>query len=484
MAKLNYGVSPTSVVLRVKLLNSSVTTGAGLTGLTYSSSGLLISTIQIAEATPTVYTAAGSTIETITTLGTYAAPTATKCRFKEVDATNHPGLYEIQFANARFASENNQCSLIVSVSGATNLAQCDIEVELSAYSVLSVAGAVGSVTGAVGSVTGNVGGTVASVTGAVGSVTAGVTLADSAITAAKIADAAIDIATFAADCKTGTYLNAQVKGQDNIDFGALQKTSLNAATPTSVQNISAQTGDSYARLGAPAGASVSADILVIDNFVDDLETRLTATRAGYLDNLSAGAVALEATLTAIKGAGWTTETMKAIKEYVDDIGAAGAGLTALPWNASWDAEVQSETTDALNAYDPPTRAELTTDKDSIITEVNANETKIDAVKVDTAAIKIQTDALPSGIAKNVALSNFQFLMVLSSDHVTAATGKTVTGTISKDGGAFVAVTNAISEIGNGMYKVNLTQTEMNADVVTLKFTETNCDQRIITVYTT
>jgi hypothetical protein len=484
MAKLNYGVSPTSVVLRVKLLNSSVTTGAGLTGLTYSSSGLIISTIQISEAASTVYTAAGSTIETITTLGTYAAPTATKCRFKEVDATNHPGLYEIQFANARFASENNQCSLIVSVSGATNLAQCDIEVELSAYSVLSVAGAVGSVTGAVGSVTGNVGGTVASVTGAVGSVTAGVTLADSAITAAKIADAAIDIATFAADCKTGTYLNAQVKGQDNIDFGALQKTSLNAATPTSVQNISAQTGDSYARLGAPAGASVSADILVIDNFVDDLETRLTATRAGYLDNLSAGAVALEATLTAIKGAGWTTETMKAIKEYVDDIGAAGAGLTALPWNASWDAEVQSETTDALNAYDPPTRAELTTDKDSIITEVNANETKIDAVKVDTAAIKIQTDALPSGIAKNVALSNFQFLMVLSSDHVTAATGKTVTGTISKDGGAFVAVTNAISEIGNGMYKVNLTQTEMNADVVTLKFTETNCDQRIITVYTT
>lgn len=44
-----------------------------------------------------------------------------------------------------------------------------------------------------------------------------------------------------------------------------------------------------------------------------------------------------------------------------EIGAAGAGLTAVPWNASWDAEVQSECTDALNAYDPPTRAELTSD---------------------------------------------------------------------------------------------------------------------------
>jgi len=40
------------------------------------------------------------------------------------------------------------------------------------------------------------------------------------------------------------------------------------------------------------------------------------------------------------------------------IGSAGAGLTAIPWNSSWDAEVQSECTDALNAYDPPTKAEL------------------------------------------------------------------------------------------------------------------------------
>lgn len=41
------------------------------------------------------------------------------------------------------------------------------------------------------------------------------------------------------------------------------------------------------------------------------------------------------------------------------IGTAGAGLTAVPWNASWDAEVQSECADALTAYDPPTHAELT-----------------------------------------------------------------------------------------------------------------------------
>lgn len=33
-----------------------------------------------------------------------------------------------------------------------------------------------------------------------------------------------------------------------------------------------------------------------------------------------------------------------------EIGAAGAGLTAIPWNAAWDAEVQSEVDDALDAF--------------------------------------------------------------------------------------------------------------------------------------
>lgn len=53
--------------------------------------------------------------------------------------------------------------------------------------------------------------------------------------------------------------------------------------------------------------------------IDLLVARLTAARAGYLDNLSAGAVALEATLTAIKGATWSIETLEAI---YDKIGAA------------------------------------------------------------------------------------------------------------------------------------------------------------------
>ena len=73
-----------------------------------------------------------------------------------------------------------------------------------------------------------------------------------------------------------------------------------------------------------------------------------------------------------------------------EIGAAGAGLTAVPWNAAWDAEVQSEAADALTAYDPPTKAEMDTAHALLATE--AKQDTIDTV-VD--AIKAKTDNLPA-----------------------------------------------------------------------------------------
>jgi hypothetical protein len=120
----------TSVIVRVKLRDSSSTTGAGLTGLTSASSGLIVSTIAENEAATTRYRASSSEIETISTLGTFAAPTSGKCRFKEVDATNHPGLYEIQIADARWAVSSAR-SIILSVLGATNLVQVDMIVQLT-----------------------------------------------------------------------------------------------------------------------------------------------------------------------------------------------------------------------------------------------------------------------------------------------------------------------------------------------------------------
>lgn len=46
-----------------------------------------------------------------------------------------------------------------------------------------------------------------------------------------------------------------------------------------------------------------------------------------------------------------------------------------------------------------------------------------------------------------------FLMISSVDHISPATGLTPTVTISKNGGAFASPIGAISEVGNGWYKV-------------------------------
>lgn len=49
------------------------------------------------------------------------------------------------------------------------------------------------------------------------------------------------------------------------------------------------------------------------------------------------------------GAGAFANTTDSLEAQRDNTGTAGAGLTALPWNAAWDAEVESEVDDALNA---------------------------------------------------------------------------------------------------------------------------------------
>jgi hypothetical protein len=183
---IDFHLGQGSIVLRVKVRR--LDTSQGLTGLTFSSSGLRIAAIADNEATTVAYTAAGSTIETISTLGVYAAPTATKCRFKEVDATSHPGVYEVQLADTRFGVAGAK-SLHITLSGVTNMAECDAIVPLravdpydsAAFGMSRLDAAISTRStyagGAVASVAGNVGGNVlGTVVGTVGGVASTVTV--------------------------------------------------------------------------------------------------------------------------------------------------------------------------------------------------------------------------------------------------------------------------------------------------------------------
>lgn len=90
--------------------------------------------------------------------------------------------------------------------------------------------------------------------------------------------------------------------------------------------------DNYARIGAPAGASIAADLLVIDNFVDGIETTIGAAGAG-LTAVSLAATGLDAVpysatgAVALARAVWTDT----LTTYTN--GMAGKrlkGITAVP----------------------------------------------------------------------------------------------------------------------------------------------------------
>lgn len=188
----------------------------------------------------------------------------------------------------------------------------------------------------------------------------------------------------------------------------------------------------------------------LDTNVDTLITRLSAARAAYLDNLSGGAVALASAVATVDT---VVDAIKAVTDALPDSGA----LTSI-----------STATDRLTAA-----------------RAAAIDDLIDGGRLDLLidAIKAKTDNLPEGVKKNTELSNFPVVMVLSSDHVTPATGKTVTGQRSLDGGAFEAVTGAIAEVSNGLYQFDAAAADTNGDTIVWRFSNADCDDTWVTIKT-
>jgi len=341
-----------SNIIRVFIQDNSITTGKGKTGLAYDSTNLQITVIRELSATPTIYT--GANIETITTIGTFQAPsTSAKCRFKAIDATNRPGEYEIHFHDdaghfgAGDTSKNVQIRVDEITTTALNIAPCLREIELVAYDpqdatalglglALETGGKLDDILEDTGTTlpatvalkehlvngSGNItpptnkgiwdvlGDGTVSISGLVSAIWDAATSGMSTVGSIgkKLADWVVGtIDTYTgntkqtADVKTVTdiisdsKIAAQVKGQDNIDFGALQKASLNAATPA--VTVSDKTG--FALTGAYDAAKTAAS----QSSVNDIDTSIGSA----------------ARFTEIKGSGWTDETLKAIKE------AAGSG---------------------------------------------------------------------------------------------------------------------------------------------------------------
>lgn len=220
-------------------------------------------------------------------------------------------------------------------------------------------------------------------------------IAPDAITAGKIAPGAIDAATFAVDTgfsiiRTGT---AQAGGSTSItlDAGASAVTDFYAGD---IVVLASGAGAGQARQvsaynGTTKVATVSAWAVNPDNTTGFVIQPFVAIAGGGGGGLDAAgvraAVGLASPNLDTQLSGISTKTTNLPSDPADQsliiaatdaimtrIGVNGAGLSALPWNAAWDAEIQSECADALVAYDPPTQAEVVTAVNALLTTVLAD----------------------------------------------------------------------------------------------------------------
>jgi len=140
-----------------------------------------------------------------------------------------------------------------------------------------------------------------------------------------------------------------------VDFDAV--TGLHNVRVVATSGNGYATATNYALVittGTVGGVSVVGE--VIGSFsIEARSALMPATAARTLVVDAAGLADANAVKVGPTGAG-TAQTagdimadIAAIEAQTDDIGVAGAGLTAVPWNAAWDAEVQSEADDALVA---------------------------------------------------------------------------------------------------------------------------------------
>lgn len=114
----------TSFIHRVWIRDTSVTSRvAGLTGLVYNTSGLTL-----------YYSRAGQASDVAVSLVTATVGTFTSSGFKEVDATNMPGLYEIGIPNAALTGA---VSVAFVLRGAANMDDTPFMFELDAVNYQS-----------------------------------------------------------------------------------------------------------------------------------------------------------------------------------------------------------------------------------------------------------------------------------------------------------------------------------------------------------
>lgn len=206
----------------------------------------------------------------------------------------------------------------------------------------------------------------------------------------------------------------------------------NVASPVATATSVNQTGDSFARIGVAGAGLTNIDL---PNQTMDITGNITGNLSGSVGSVTGAVGSVTGAVGSVTGSVGSVVGLTAanLDATISSRAAASTALSTATWTAA-----RAGYLDTLNAL---------------------------AVK------------------KNTALTAFEFVMALSSDHVTGATGKTVTATRSIDGAAFGACANSVTEVANGVYKINLAAADLNGNTITFQFTAASCDTTFVEIIT-
>lgn len=156
-----------------------------------------------------------------------------------------------------------------------------------------------------------------------------------------------------------------------------------------------------------------------------------------------------------------------------DTSATEVSSTNAPGLYTFDLTQAETNADVLNF----TGKSSSTGIDIVPQEVQTVPANFGALAIDTnGRVRIQAD-----YNKNVAKANIHFVMTDSTTH-NPATAKTVTATRCIDNGSFASGTlGSVTEVSNGLYRLDAAAADLNGDSVTLKLSASGCDDLFISL---
>lgn len=222
---------------------------------------------------------------------------------------------------------------------------------------------------------------------------------------------------------------------------------------------------------APTAAAAVPQVALVDDAI---------TAGKYDESTAFPVVAADTGATQIARVGSDSDTLETLSDEVaalaTTVGVAGAGLTAVAWNSAWDAEVQSEVQDAIEAnhldhllaatYDPASKPGAA---DALLNEIVENDSGVSRFTVNAL------ENAPSGSGASAETIADAVWDEAASGHVGAGTFGKLAADVLEDTGTTLpttlgtpADTDLATDIANFVTTVGTpADTDLSTDIANL-----------------